>query len=210
MGLGAKFRARSFQNYAQGATAPSGQSPEVIWHEFYDSQAYLSAATTRLLFYSVTNVDPTISNMQSAGQLQDPYWFLMHDVCFDFLPITSYVSTINAANTGNLNNMGLLMMTARPIWTLTISDKRYGPYSLSALHGTGAIQGFLAGTGVALDHVEYGHNTVVAGWNYEGTLTIPPKIGFGFEVVWSAAQTMAVGNPTLRLAMFGVLARRVV
>lgn len=210
MGFGSKFKARGFQAYAQQATAPSGMSPEVIWHQFFDSQVYLSAATTRLLFYAVTNVDPTITNMQQAGTLQDPYWFLIHDVCFDILPITSYVSTINAANTGNLNNMGLLLMTFRPVWTLTISDKRYGQYSLSSLHGTGAVQGYLAGIGAANDHVEYGHNTVVAGWNYEGTLTIPPKIGFGFETVWSAAATMAVGNPTLRLSMFGVLARRVV
>lgn len=214
--FGVNIRGLSFAQWAGQATAPSGLSPECIWDQRYDTQAYVSAATTLLNFFQTTNVDPTITNMQAAGQFPDPQFFGIHDICCDFVPggaaggNASYVSTVNAANTGQLSSIGLLMFVGRPIWTLSISDKNYGPYSLTVLHGTGAVQGYFVGTGVALDHVEYGHNTVASGWNYCGSLIIPPKVNFLYSVRWAAAQTLVGGNMNIRLSQFGVMARRVV
>lgn len=209
MGFGTKFRTADRGLLRRKVTAPSGASPEAIWHEFYDSQTYTSAATTRLTFFNNTNADATLSNMPSSGQLPDPQYFSMYDLTLDFLPATSYVSTAAGGIAGKLDDFGRILMVGRPTWTLILSDKRYGPYSLTLLHGTGAIQGFGWGTFTAEESLQFAHNNLGAGWNYHGSLIIPPKNNFSIEVNWAAAQTLTEGNPVLRLGIHGILSRRV-
>jgi len=208
MGFGTRFKASSRAGLRRSATPGSAGGPEAIFHQFYDTQLYTSAATVRQTFFNNTSADPTISNMQAAGQFPDPQYFSLYDITLDFLPATAYVSTAATANTGNINDYGLLLMTARPTWTLVLSDKRYGPYSLSALHGTGGVQGFLALTAAATNNAQYGHNNLNSGWNYYGSIIIPPKTNFFIEVNYAAAQTLAGGNPNLRISLFGLLSRR--
>lgn len=223
MGLGRKIRARGFGAVAAMATPGSGSGPEVIWHQFYDTQTYVSAGQATLRFFQATNTDITITNMPAGGQLPDPQFLAVHDICLDFEPsatsaASGYVTqlpnaTTSGQTTGVLNDLGIIMLAARPIWTFFISDKRYGPYSLSALHGTGAIVGsvFAWGVGTATVGIgyQYAYNTPMAGWNYEGSVIIPPKVNIQIQIDWSAVT--AVGAIyLLRLSLFGVLTRRVV
>jgi hypothetical protein len=207
--LGTRFKAATRAQLRAASTPPSGASPEAIWHQFYDTQTYTDATTTRLTFFQSTNVDATITNMPAAGQLPDPQWLSIYNVTLDFLNEGPTVSSAGAA-TGQLNDVSLLLMVGRPTWTLNISDKRYGPYSLSALHGTGAPAGNVGGgSGAANDFtIQYGHNALNPGWNYSGTLIIPPKTNWNVEVVWSGAQDLT-GDVKLRLSLFGILSRRV-
>lgn len=201
--LGTRFKAATRAQLRAKSTPPSGASPEAIWHQFYDTQKYVDNSTLRLQFFQVTNVDSTLTNMPAAGQLPDPQWLSIYNITLDFLNAGPTVDA--AAVTGQLNDQSLLLMVGRPTWTLTISDKRYGPYSLSALHGTGAPTGAVA-DGVSV--TQYGHNALNPGWNYNGTLIIPPKTNFSIEVVWAAAQDLT-GDVYMRLSLFGILSRRV-
>ena len=170
--LGARFKAATRGQLRARSTPPSGASPEAIWHQFYDTQTYTDATTTRLTFFQTTNVDPTLTNMKAGGQLPDPQWLSIYNITLDFLNSgPTAASTI--AIVGQLNDQNLLMMVGRPTWTLSISDKAYGPYSLTALHGTGGPTGQVGGgSGAANDMtIQYGTNALNPGWNYNGTRT---------------------------------------
>lgn len=208
MGLGVRFNAATRARLRRMATPPSGDSPEAIWHQLFDTQTYVDNTTTRLTFFQTTNADQTITNMPSAGQLPDPQWFTLYDITCDFL--TQNTSVVGATDvTGEYNDLSLLLKVGRPTWTLTISDKRYGQYSLTCLHATGGPVGFLAaGNTAATGNQQLANNAFTPGWNYEGSITIPPKTNFQIEVNWSAAQNLTA-NVLIRLSLFGILSRRV-
>lgn len=206
MGFGAPFRAKSRAQIQSAVTPASGKAQESIWHCLYDTQTYVDNTTTRLTFFQTTNVDPTLSNMEAGGQLPSPQSFEIHNICLDLLPGVG-IST-SATTTGNGDDMALLLLTGRPVWTLTISQKAYGPYPLTSLHGTGGPQVF----GFSSDGAEilqYARNDPSPGWNYFGRIIIPEQVGFKIDVVFAAAQNLTA-DVRLRLAMFGVLNRRIV
>lgn len=207
--FGARFNAASRGALRRKSTPPSGESPEAIWQQYYDTQTFVSATTVRLQFFQTTNVDATLSNMPAAAQLPDPQWLSIWDVTCDFLvQNTSVAGAVGV--TGVYNDLALLLLIGRATWTLSISDKRYGPYSLTLLHGTGSPVGFIAanGTAAATEQHQLASNALNPGWNYKGSLIIPPKTNFNIEVVWSATQTLTANVP-IRLSLHGILSRRV-
>lgn len=203
MGFGVRFQGATRGQLAARATPPSGASPEAIWHQWYDTQSYLTGATTTLTFFQTTNADPTLSNMQAAGQFPDPMWFTLYDLTCDFLS----QNTAQAANVlGELNDQSLLLKVGRATWTLTISDKNYGPYSLTVLHGTGGPVGM--GWGAVATGGQYSNNCLTPGWSYQGSLIIPPKTSFKIVLNWAAAQGTTLATLPIRLSLFGILSRR--
>lgn len=202
-GFGARFNAATRRQLRAKATPSSGSAPEAIWAQFYDTQTYVDNVTTTLTFFQTTNVDPTITNMQAAGQFPDPQWFSIYDICLDF---NTQNTSDAAAVVGEYNDLSLLLKVGRPIWVLTISDKRYGPYSVRALHAIGGpVGGVDAGTLAVA--AQWANNVFSPGWNYHGTIVIPPKTNFNIELRWSAAQDLT-GNVPIQLSMFGILSRR--
>lgn len=205
MGFGTRFNAATRAQLRARSTAPSGASPEAIWQQFYDTQNYVSTVTTRLQFFQVTNVSQNVTNMTAGGQFPDPQWLSIYDITCDFL--NSLTHNAAAAAAGQLNDIQLLLLVGNPFWVLSISDKRYGPYSLTTLHGTGGGVGNVTAGGAISQ--QYGTNCLSPGWNYKGTLIIPPKTNWNMEVVWAAAQTLALDPTPIRLSLFGILSRRV-
>lgn len=208
MGFGARFNAATRPQLRKRATPPSGNSPEAIWAQFYDTQTYVDAVSVRLQFFQVTSVDPTLSNMKAAGQFPDPQWLSIYDVTADYLSANSSVAGAVGV-TGQYNDLALLMMVGRSTWTLSISDKLYGPYSATLLHGTGGPIGMIAanGTAAATEQHQIATNALNPGWNYKGSLIIPPKTNFGVELNWAAAQNLT-GNVLIRVSLHGILSRR--
>lgn len=190
-------------------TTPGGLS-EAIPHILYDTQLYTSAATSVLNFFSQQSNDPTITNMATAGTLPDPQYFEIWNLGFDILaPNTSTIAA--SQEVGAINDIQLLMLVGRPTFTLNLQSKLYGSYPLSALHTSGGAVGSGWGTTTAEETVQYGNNGVSdGGWNWNGSIIIPPKASFSVQVQWSAAQTLAGGNRYVRFWMAGVLHRRVV
>lgn len=186
---------------------PGGQSEATPW-VFYDTQTYTSAATTTQTFFATQQNDRTLSNLLQAGALTDPQYFEIFNLGFDVLADAS----TNAAATelGILDDIQKLMLVGRPIFTLTISDKNYGPFPLRFLHTSGGAVGMGWGTVAASASFEYANNSLPdGGWNWRGSVVIPPKVGFSVTVQWAAAQTLANGNTPLAFWMAGCLHRRV-
>ncbi|MGH3589538.1 MAG: hypothetical protein ACRDRF_00675 [Pseudonocardiaceae bacterium] len=206
-GLGApRLRAQSFRAENAKAIPRSGGDPEAIWHIAYDTKTYTDNTTTTLNFFDSTNVgNGFLSNMESAGQFPAPQVFDIHGVFCDAW--TALGVSTSATVTGNLNDLMILLYTGTPVWTLTLQQKKYGPYPLISLHGLGGATGF----GFSSDGAEiaqYARNDNTPGWNYNGSITIPAQTSFQFNVSWAAAQD-TTANWLFRIAMSGKLSRAV-
>jgi hypothetical protein len=205
--FGAPFRARSRAAVQAAATPPSGHAQEAIWHQVYDSQTYTSGATVTQTFFAVTNADKTLSNLPQGGVFPSPQSLQIHNVCCDVL--SAIPVTTSATLDGVLNDLALLLMGSaqRPVWTLEISDKKYGPYSLTTLHGTGGPSGFgFSSDGAEI--IQFAKNDPAGGWNYFGRVIIPEQNNFRIVLDWAAFATLSA-NKIIRVSMFGVLGRRV-
>jgi hypothetical protein len=207
-GFGAPFRAQTNAQVTAGATPPSGNTQEAIWHQLYDTQLYTSGTTTSLNAFISTSTDPTLSNMTQGGTLPSPQTLQIYDITLDvlsILPVTLATTTV----VGVLNDLSLLIFGSnqRPTWLLNISGKNYGPYSLTVLHGTGGPQGFgWSSNGTNL--LQFARNEQGPGWNYYGRISILQQQNFSVSLAWSTAATMTE-NKQMRLSFFGVLNRRV-
>jgi hypothetical protein len=221
-GFGARFRAVSNAAVNAAATPPSGNAAEAIWHQLYDTQYFTQAAPPgSLTFFIAPSVDRTLSNMPQGGVLPRPQSLQIYQITLDILPDTSiatgatqnYVTTAAAgAVTGILDDMALLVFggDGRPIWTLEISDKKYGPYSVTVLHGTGGPTGWgwTDGGGAGAD-LQFAKQSETPGWTYEGRVIIPEQVNFQFTIVWNVAPAALTNSYWHRVSLFGVLNRRV-
>lgn len=189
------------------ATPPSGHSAESIWHQLYDTQTYTDNTTTRLVFFQTLVGDRTLTNMEQAGSLPKPQSLQIHNITMDVM--SAIPVTTSATNTGVLDDLALLIFGSaqRPTWTLNISNKQYGPYSLTVLHGTGGPSGFgFSGDGTEI--VQYAKNEPSPGWNYFGRVILPEQVSFNVELNWAAAAQLTA-DKLIRISLFGVLNRRV-
>lgn len=180
---------------------------ESIPYVLFDTQLYTSGTTTEQTFFIAAQNDRTLSNLQGGSQLPDPQFFEIHNLGFDIL---ADATTAAGAETGALDDVAKLMLVGRPFFVLTISDKQYGNAPLSLLHTSGGPVGNGWGTFTAEESIQIATNSWPdGGWNWNGSVIIPPKVGFSVVIRWSAAQTLAIGNTQLRFWMAGVLHRRV-
>ncbi|MGH7178477.1 MAG: hypothetical protein ACREJC_13950 [Tepidisphaeraceae bacterium] len=187
----------------------TANQPEAISHILYDSQTFTSASTTTLTFFATQQSDPTLGNLDQAGAFTDPQWMELHNWGLDVLQDGSAV--VGVTEVGIADDIQKLMLVGRPTFTFFMSNKQYGPYPLSFLHTSGGVNATIAaGNTAATGNVQFANNSYPdGGWNWRGNVIIPPKVGFRVVVTWSAAQTLAAGNPILRLWNAGVLHRRV-
>lgn len=207
--LGARFRPLPGATVEANASPQSGNSEEAVWHQIFDTQTYTDNVTTRLVFFQAANADRTLSNMDQGGSLPRPQKLQLYNICLDVLSAIP-VTTAAGGLEGVLNDLALLIFGSaqRPTWTLNISQKAYGPYSLTTLGGTGGPTGFGWGTFTAEESIQFAKNDPSAGWNYFGRLTIPEQINFNVEINWAAVANISE-NKLIRVSLFGVLNRRV-
>ncbi len=200
------LRAQPFAVENNKAIPPSGRSPEAIWHLIYDTKVYTDNTTVSLNFFDSANVGTLdLSNMELPGQFPAPQVFNIHGIFCD-LWTAAGVST-SATNTGNINDIMLLLFTGRPRWQLTVQQKNYGPYPLRTLHGLGApaVFGFSSDGAEILQQAAADRSP---GWNYNGSITIPASTAFQFNVTWAAAQDLTA-DWRIQIAMSGKLSRAV-
>lgn len=206
-GLGAPIiRALPFSTENQKAIPRSGRSPEAIWHLAYDTKTYVDNTTTVLNFFDAANVgNDFLSNMEVGGQFPAPQVFDIHGIFCDIWTALPVSTSTGVA--GTLNDQALLMYVGQPIWTLTLQQKKYGPYPLISLHGLGGPTGFgWSSDGTNL--FQYARNDPSSGWNYNGSITIPAQTAFQFQVRWTAAQNISADH-LIRISMTGKLSRAV-
>jgi hypothetical protein len=187
-----------------------GNQPESLPWILYDTKTYTSGSTTKLTFFDQVSTDKSISNMEAAGSLPDPQFFEIFGYCLDILQPIGTATTLTASALDNVNK---LVLQGRGIWTFNLSNKRYGPFPITALHALGGPTGFLAlaGTFAAPNRetVDYANNGIFdGGWWVDGSIVIPPKVGFDITLEWPSPLTLT-GTVQLRVSMVGVLHRRV-
>jgi hypothetical protein len=185
--------------------------PEVVPWQLYDTQAVANAATGPFVFYQAINVDKTLSNMEGPGQLPDPQYLVVHYVACDILQIPTATALASEPNQG-LANVENLLKTCRATFEFNMSNKRYGPFSLTMTAATGGATGAGYGYGSAAN----GTSTFVVnngipgsgGYPFSGALVIPPKIGFDVTVRLATAATLSA-TVNVRISLVGALYRRV-
>jgi len=205
-GFGANFRPVPTAAVEAAGTPSSGQSAEVIWHQYYDTQTYVDNTTTVLEFFTAANNDRTITNLNPPGILPRFFTLRVHQVCADILSTIPVTTAASGTVTGVLTDLALLTISVvgRPIWVLNLSGKDYGPYSFSALHATGGPDG----TAVDIVNIQYARNATWPGWNYCGRMIIRELVPFLVRVTWAAAVDLTA-DKRIRISLFGVLNRNI-
>lgn len=214
-GFGTKVNAIPRRAVLAKATPPSGASQEAIWDQRFDTQTYPTTGINSLVFFTATNADKTLSNMEAAGQFPAPQSFQIYNICADLYPQAASLSEVavgaapQTSVPGNVDDLQKILFQARPVWTLNISSKIYGPYSLTLLHGTGGPQGFLSGTYTAQNVVQHGRNEISEGWNYQGSIIIPEQTSFSITVTFQGTLVPVNAAHNIRLSLLGIQQRRV-
>lgn len=187
--------------------------PEVIPWQLYDTQSVATASSAPAVFFQTINADKTMSNMEGPGQLPDPQYLIVHYVACDILQIpTSDVAVAGTSNAG-LQNVENILKTTRATFEFNMSNKRYGPFSLTTTAATGGatFNGYAVGTlaaGVTSGVVNNGIPGS-GGYPFSGALVIPPKIGFDVTIRFGANTTLIAGPLNVRISLVGALYRRV-
>lgn len=195
---------------AAAANPSTPGQPEAMPWFLYDTQTITSGTTTSLSFFQTVQTDKTLGNMESAGQLPDPQYFIVHYVTCDILDPPVANAGHAASALGPVNDIDLILKQQRATFTFAMSNKNYGPFPLTLCHGTGGATGNGTATYTAEASIWYGNNGIIGsgGFPFLGSLVIPPKVGFSLSVNMAAAPTLS-GNISVRIGLAGVLYRRV-
>jgi hypothetical protein len=187
--------------------------PEVVPWQLYDTQNATTAVAAPLTYFVNQNNDRTLSNMEGPGQLPDPQYFVCYYIACDIMQVPVATALAGEPNAG-IANVENLLKTARTTLTFTMSNKNYGPFSLTMCHATGGTTGFAYGYGTAAN----GTSAAVAnngipgygGFPFSGALVIPPKTGFSLTLSFGVAPTLVGGPIPIRMSLVGALYRKVV
>lgn len=187
--------------------------PEVVPWQLYDTQNFTTGVTTSAVFFQSINVDKTLSNMEGPGQLPEPQYFVCHYIACDFLIAAQSTAITATANNAALDDIENVLKVQRATVEFNMSNKRYGPFSLTMTAATGGATGSLYGVGTLAAAVAGGvvNNGIpgTGGFPFGGALVIPPKIGFDVTVRLAAPATLPVSPLPLRISLVGALYRRV-
>lgn len=195
--------ARTREQMVELANPPSGRglSEAVPWVS-YDTELYTSATTTEITWFQTTKATRALSNQETAGAFPAPQFFEPYYTVLDILTppgdrnaLLDVWSILFGTGTGGQSG---------PHLQLVVSGKEQYRIPMSFLHGSGGPTGFTTRTAV-----EYANNNVAdGGWPMNGSMIVPPTVGFSFTGRWPAAVTLSA-NRDLRLGWVGTLHRRI-
>jgi hypothetical protein len=196
----------------QGLSDPiSAGQPEVIPWQLYDTQSLANAGAGPLVYFQTINSDKTLSNMEGPGQLPDPQYLIVQYVACDILvpATTTVLASEPQAGWADVTN---ILDVIRATFLMGMSNKNYGPFSLTMCHATGGATGAgygygSAANGTASTIVNNG-NPGSGGFPFCGAVILPPKIGFNLTLAFAAAATLSATRQ-IRMSLVGSLYRRV-
>jgi hypothetical protein len=192
-------RAKNVADLARN-TQPTGTM--VVRAPFYDTQAYVSAATTNLTFFTNINNDKTLSNTRGNGGTfpQNTYFEPLFISC-DFLGVgVAGVNTIG----GKLDDIDKLFLSGRGTLRLTVGQTQLPEIPLSYCHASGGPVGTTAGTFTAPVNTQFGTNGAQdSGYCIADSFTITPNSPFSAILFWTTPQTLTSTTPMIRLSIDG-------
>jgi hypothetical protein len=194
----------------QMANPQAAGIPECMPWQLYDTQTIATTNTGPFTFFTALNNDKTLSNVESAGSFPDPQYFILHYIACDLMQAPAATALANEPQE-NIKNLENILKTNRATVLLNISNKNYGPFSLTACHSTGGSTGFGYGYGTAANGNSAAavNNGVPGsgGFPVGGAIVIPPKVNYFVQVAVAAAVTLSA-SVSCRISLFGVLYRR--
>ena len=166
----------------------------------YDTQVYPIGGTAAPLtfFTNAAAAGRFLTNMDQAGQLPNPEFFVVEYIALDILGIAPG----NVANLADVHSIlfGLTPSVAgAPYALLRYNSQEWGPWPLSQMHATGGPVGFSTRAGV-----EYANPGVPGsgGIWIGGALTLQPLKAFSLNIEWAAAAPVTAALQ-LRVSMWG-------
>lgn len=196
-----------YPELAAAANPADASAPEAFADILYDTQTYLDNATVGLTFFGAAQANPTLSNMNQGGSLPMGNYLSIDHITCDVWADAGWITTAAGGVTGAGDDVGLLLMQGRPVYTLNLDNKPYGPWPLLAAGATGKVDTFGWGTFTAEESLQQGQNG--QGGQYIGqSIIIPPLVNWSITIAWAAAQNLT-DDYRIRLNLHGTRYRRV-
>lgn len=184
------------------------RQPEVVPAILYSQRTFLAAGSLSLTYFDGTTADPTLDNVAN-GQLPSPQFFQEQQVFHTFLRTPTRTAAV-ATPAGGLNDIALVLKTARGLAIHEISNKLQYKFRIQAAGPSGGEIGIINGTYTADIDLQQGNN----GWpghspfQVNGMVVIPPQTNFTYEMRFGVLQAIAADLPIL-VEIYGALYRRV-
>lgn len=188
-------------------TNPNDASqPESIPWVYYDTQSVATATQAPMSYFAQTQSDRTLSNLEQAGTIPDPFFFEIEAFNCDFFTHPSNAAPVGGA----IDDLCSILFDGRATFVFSIAGKEYLRVPLTYLHASGGPQAVISATLTAPSAMQFALNGIVDGGFYVGKkIVLPPKQSFQAQIVYGANVTLATSPRQLRVCMAGVLHRRV-
>jgi hypothetical protein len=183
--------------------------PESVPAVMFDTQTYVAAGQTRLVFFGASVADRTLASaLGNGGQIADPQAFLINAINLDIFSASTGVTT-SATTDGIISSIEKILKAARGVLTLTISQKNYPPVPITYCHASGGAVGVVSST-VATVSQQFGSSGPPTGGFYlDNSIIIPPKVDFSITIDFQATLVTIAADLLMRVSLPGVLYRRI-
>ena len=188
-----QLKDRVTPNKVQGRTDMRGV-PKCL----YDTQVYPIGGTAAPLtfFTNAAAAGRFITNMDQAGQLPNPEFFIVEYIALDILGI-------EPGNVDHLRDVYRVLfgtgVGGAPFALFRYNSQEWGPWPVSQMHATGGPVGF--STRAAVEYANPGVPGSGGIW-IGGALTLQPLKAFSLNLEWSAAAAVTAALQ-LRVSMWG-------
>lgn len=163
----------------------------------YDTQTYPLAGVDTLTFFTqAAAAGRFLTNMDQAGQLPNPEFFIVQYITLDILGI-------EPGNVDHLRDVYRVLYgtgtAGAPYALLRYNSQEWGPWNVSSMCSSGGPTGFTTRTGV-----EYANSGIPGqcGIWIGGALTLQPLKAFSLDLRWSAPAAVTA-NLQLKVSMHG-------
>lgn len=197
-----RFQPLSFAQLEQLSTPgynPQGNA-EMYPHTLFDAGQVANGALNAQFF--TTSRAGLLTNLPTPGQLPAPQYFQIGSI-----HVTPVVVITGAADPQQWNDMDELVRAARGQISLTIQNKRYGPWPISQAHGLGGVTGFgISMADTTAESLLQANNGPPGGPGIEiaGQLILTPKAQFSVTLEWDRALVLSA-TTYVQVAMKGAL-----
>lgn len=199
---------RQYQRYD---TQYQGEK-EVIGWSLWDTNTYVSAATTTLRYFSTIRATKNLGNMVTASQLPGPEAFFLRAIRV-YICSQPFVTTAVADSTvqdGKVDDLDMLMRLG--VLELIVGTKRYGEWPIWMLpQGGGIVPFFQTGdVDVVVQTATNGIPDPRAVYTLSKPLFLAPLVAFYVDLNWPAgALTLDAGNTVIQVVLDGDMIRPV-
>lgn len=165
----------------------------------FDTLVYPAAGTARLDFFTQTTADPTLCNLQPAGQLVIGQWFRASRIYLEFLTRASSGTT----TAGRADDVLAIKHIARGVllYANNTTQRRDVPLPISYIGAPSNTDTMVNGTQAAGTSIQIGSQAANGGYPFDETILGGET--FQFTMQFAPALVAISANLDVRLSIFG-------